>query len=151
MQLTSPAFNNGSQIPTKYGYNHENINPPLKIDNVPINTKSLVLIMEDPDALPAVGKIWVHWTLWNISPNTSEIKENSFPSECVQGLNDFRDNGYGGPAPPDKEHTYFFKLYAINKTLELSKDSTKKTLEESFHNNIIENCILTGKYSPKQT
>ena len=149
VKLSSTAFMAGSTIPTKYGYKHENINPPLKIEHIPKNTVSLVLIMDDPDALSAVGKIWVHWLLWNISPQTSEIKENSIPTGCVQGLTDFGEIGYGGPAPPDKEHTYYFKLYALNKILEIKEGSSKKDIENKISSNIIEECVLKGKYSPQ--
>jgi Raf kinase inhibitor-like YbhB/YbcL family protein len=149
MKLTSTAFNDGSTIPKKYGYNYQNVNPPLKIENIPDETKSLVLIMDDPDALTAVGKIWVHWTLWNLSPDTSNIQGNVIPDNCIQGINDFGENGYGGPAPPDKEHTYYFRLYAINKILDLSPESSKKDIENQLQQTILEECILTGKYSPQ--
>ena len=149
MKLTSSAFSDGSIIPKKYGYNYQNVNPPLKIENIPSNTKSLVLIMDDPDALSAVGKIWVHWTLWNIPPNISEIPENSFPVDSVQGVTDFGQIGYGGPAPPDKKHTYFFKLYAINKTLELKSNSLIKDIETQLSDCIIAECVLRGTYAPQ--
>ena len=149
MKLTSSAFNNGSTIPTKYGYHFENVNPPLKIENIPDNTKSLVLIMDDPDALSAVGKVWVHWTLWNISPQTSEIHENSIPTNSVEGLTDFEKIGYGGPAPPDKEHSYFFRLYAIDRVLNLKEGSSKNMIQEEMFNSIIEECYLTGVYAPQ--
>jgi Raf kinase inhibitor-like YbhB/YbcL family protein len=149
MKLTSPAFNDGSIIPKKYGYNYQNVNPPLKIENIPDETKSLVLIMDDPDALTAVGKIWVHWTLWNISPQTLEIDENSIPKNCIEGLTDFGEIGYGGPAPPDKEHTYIFKLYALDSILDISKNSTKPDVENVIKNHIITEAKLTGKYSPQ--
>ena len=148
MKLTSPAFNDGSIIPKKYGYKYENINPPIKIENIPENTKSLVLIMDDPDALLAVGKVWIHWTLWNISPNISEIKENSIPVNSVQGLTDFGEIGYGGPAPPDKEHTYIFRLYAIDSIIELDEGSSKNKIDEEIKNHVISETILTGKFSP---
>ena len=150
MKLTSPAFTNDSTIPSKYAYNHGNISPPLKIENVPGNAQSLVLIMDDPDALLAVGKVWVHWTLWNIPPQTSEINENSIPINSIQGLTDFGRIGYGGPAPPDKEHTYFFKLYAIDKILDKNSNLSKKEIENQIQNNIIEECVLMGKYAPSQ-
>ena len=149
MKLTSPAFKNNSTIPTKYGYNHGNISPPLKIENIPDNTKSLVLIMDDPDALPAVGKVWIHWTLWNIPPEISEINENTIPTNCIQGLTDFKEIGYGGPAPPDKEHTYIFKLFAINSILNLDSGSTKNQIENEIKNHIISIAELKGKYSPQ--
>ena len=84
MNLESPAFANKGIIPRKYGYKNENLSIPLKISEVPENTKSLVLIMDDPDAMTAVGKVWVHWVLWNISPNTKEISENSIPENSVE-------------------------------------------------------------------
>jgi len=101
--LESKAFDNGGVIPRKYGYKNGNHSPPLKISGVPENTSSLALIMDDPDAMGAVGKVWVHWVLWNINPNTMELKENSIPSNCLEGKTDFGEIGYGGPAPPDKE------------------------------------------------
>ena len=87
--LESSAFKNGKEIPKKYGYKNININPPLKIKGVPKNTKSLVIIMDDPDAMGAVGKIWVHWVIWNITPSTTEIKEDSIPSDAIEGKTDF--------------------------------------------------------------
>ena len=112
--------------------NYGNSSPPLTIEGVPENTISLALIMDDPDAMGAVGKVWVHWVLWNIEPDTIEVKENSIPSNSVEGETDFGEVGYGGPAPPDKEHTYIFKLYALDKKLELKKGSTKKEIEETM-------------------
>ena len=148
MELSSPAFNNGSIIPRKYGFKYENFNPPLNIKNIPTDTKSLVLIIDDPDALDAVGKIWTHWIVWNISPDTTHIPENSFPKNSIQGKTDFEKIGYGGPAPPDKEHTYIFHLYALNKKLDNQEGSTKEDIIESMKNFIIAQTILTGRYSP---
>jgi len=146
--LESEAFENGSIIPKKHGYKHGNVSPPLKIINVPENTMSLALIMDDPDAMAAVGKIWVHWVLWNIDPKTTTLKENSIPSNSIEGETDFGEIGYGGPAPPDKEHTYIFKLYALNQKLEISKGSTKQQIEEAMTNHIITKTVLKGRYSP---
>ena len=146
--LQSEVFENGGVIPKKYGYKNGNISPPLKINSVPKNTASLALIMDDPDAMGAVGKVWVHWVLWNINPNTLEIKENSIPQECIEGETDFGEIGYGGPAPPDKEHTYIFKLYALDQKLETAKGSTKKQIEEDMKNHIIAETRLEGRYSP---
>ena len=98
MKLESYAFENGKVIPRKYGYKIENLSPPLQISEIPEGTKSLVLIMDDPDAMVAVGKVWVHWVLWNISPNTKEIHENTIPKDSIEGNNDFDIIGYGGPA-----------------------------------------------------
>ncbi len=146
--LESEAFENGGVIPRKYGYKNGNQSPPLKISGVPENTLSLVLIMDDPDAMGAVGKVWVHWVLWNITPNIVELKENSIPSDCLEGETDFGEICYGGPAPPDKEHTYIFKLYALDQKLDSDKGSTKKQIEESMKNHIIAETRLEGKYSP---
>ncbi len=146
--LESEAFDSGGVIPRKYGYKNGNQSPPLKISGIPENTSSLALIMDDPDAMGAVGKVWVHWVLWNIESNVVEFKENSIPSDCFEGETDFGEIGYGGPAPPDKEHTYIFKLYALDQKLDADKGSTKKQIEESMKNHIIAETRLEGKYSP---
>ena len=148
MILESTAFEDGGTIPRKYGYKNDNLSTPLKISEVPKDTKSLVLIMDDPDAMSAVGKVWVHWVLWNISPEISEISENSIPHGSMEGKSDFNEIGYGGPAPPDKEHVYIFKLYALDTNLNLKKDSTKKEIEESMNQHIITETKLKGKFAP---
>ena len=148
LKLSSSAFDFGKMIPKKYGYKHGNTSPPLSIDGIPENTLSLALIMDDPDAMGAVGKVWVHWVLWNIAPDTVELKENSIPSNSVEGETDFGEIGYGGPAPPDKEHTYIFKLYALDKELDLKKGSTKKVVEEAIKDHIIEETKLEGTFAP---
>ena len=149
MKLTSLAFDNGSIIPSKYGYNHGNISPPLTIENIPDDTKSLVLIMDDPDALRAVGKVWTHWVLWNISPDCKFINENTIPENSIEGKNDFEEIAYGGPAPPDKEHRYVFKLYALKSILTNPKGSTKQDIEKSMKDQILFKTELHGKYSPQ--
>jgi len=148
MKLTSTAFENGGTIPRKYGYKNDNYSPPLTITEIPKEAKSLALIMDDPDAMGAVGKIWVHWVVWNIDTNSTEIKENSLPAGSVEGTTDFNEVGYGGPAPPDKEHTYVFKLYALDEKLNLQKGSTKKQLEDAMNGHILSETKLEGKYAP---
>jgi Raf kinase inhibitor-like YbhB/YbcL family protein len=148
LSLESIAFEDGQVIPKKFGYKHGNLSLPLKITNIPENTQSLVLIMDDPDAMGAVGKIWVHWVVWNIEPKNTEFKENHIPSGAIEGETDFGEIGYGGPAPPDKEHTYIFKLYALDKKLDNKKGSTKKEIESAMKNHIISETILKGKYAP---
>ena len=149
MKLISPFFENGGIIPKKCGYKHGNISPPLEILDIPKETKSLVLIMDDPDAMGAVGKIWNHWILWNISPDTSVINENQIPVDSQPGLNDFDEIGYGGPAPPDKEHTYVFKLFAIDKNLTISKNISKNQLEKYIKSSILAESVLHGRFSPQ--
>ena len=148
LKLSSSAFENQSSIPVKYGYKKGNTSPPLTISGIPDNAKSLALIMDDPDAMGAVGKIWVHWLMWNIPVNTSEIPEGTVPQNSVEGKTDFGEVGYGGPAPPDKTHTYVFKLYALDTMLNLSKGASKSDLELAMKDHIIEQTTLKGKYSP---
>jgi len=148
MILESLAFENGGTIPQKYGYKNENLSIPLKISEIPEGTKSLALIMDDPDAMGVVGKVWVHWVLWNISPNTKEILENSIPEDSIEGKTDFGEIGYGGPAPPDKKHTYIFKLYALDIALNLKQGSTKTEVEELMKKHIITKTKLEGRFAP---
>jgi len=149
MILTSSVFDNGETIPQKYGYKNKNLSIPLKISDIPEGTKSLALIMDDPDAMSVAGKVWVHWVLWNISPDIKEIQENSIPKNFVEGKTDFDEIGYGGPAPPDKEHTYIFKLYALDTMLNLKQGSTKTEVEESMKEHIITEVKLEGKFAPQ--
>ena len=146
--LESKAFSNNSEIPRKHGYKNGNVSPPLTIKGVPNGTQSLALIMDDPDAMGAVGKVWVHWVMWNIEPNTSEISEGKVPSGASEGNTDFGEKGYGGPAPPDKRHTYVFKLYALDNKLDIPSSSTKKDIEKSIENHILAEAILKGTYAP---
>ncbi len=146
--LESSAFSSGGEIPKKYGYKFDNLNPPLKIDGVPSDSKSLAIIMDDPDAMGAVGKVWVHWVIWNIEPNVTDISEGSSPSGSIEGKTDFGEIGYGGPAPPDKRHTYVFKLYALKTKLDLPKGSTKAELEKAMNGQIIAETSFTGTFAP---
>ncbi|MGI0004641.1 MAG: YbhB/YbcL family Raf kinase inhibitor-like protein [Candidatus Nitrosotenuis sp.] len=148
MILESPAFKDGTEIPEKHGYKKDNSSPPLKIKEVPSNAKSLVLIMDDPDAMGAVGRLWVHWVVWNIDPNTSEIAESSIPKGAIEGTTDFGKVGYGGPAPPDKRHVYVFKMYALNSKLSLQKGSNKKQVEDAMQDHIIAQTSLCGTFVP---
>ncbi|MGQ0606808.1 MAG: YbhB/YbcL family Raf kinase inhibitor-like protein [Candidatus Nitrosotenuis sp.] len=148
MILQSPSFEDGKEIPKKYGYKNGNVSPPLIIKEIPPETKSLVLIMDDPDAMGAVGKVWIHWVVWNIDTKESEIKESHLSKDAVEGITDFGEIGYGGPAPPDKRHTYVFKLYALNSKLSLRRGATKKQVEEAMQNHIIAQTLLSGTYAP---
>ncbi|MEM2785453.1 MAG: YbhB/YbcL family Raf kinase inhibitor-like protein [Candidatus Nitrosotenuis sp.] len=148
MILESPAFKDGGEIPKKYGYKNDNVSPPLKIRDIPSDAKSLVLIMDDPDAMGAVGKLWVHWVVWNIDPKTSEIAEASVPKGAIEGTTDFGSIGYGGPAPPDKRHTYIFKLYALNSKISLQKGANKKQVEDAMQDHIIAQTSLHGTFAP---
>jgi len=146
--LESSVFSTGGEIPRKHGYKNGNVSPPLLISGLPQETKSLALIMDDPDAMAAVGKVWVHWIIWNIEPSTTKILEGSPPSGSVEGKTDFGEIEYGGPAPPDKRHTYIFKLYALKSKIDLPKGSTKDQLEKSIKDEILAEAILKGTYAP---
>ena len=146
--LESSAFTSGGEIPKKYGYKYDNQSPPLKIGYVPSDSKSLALVMDDPDAMSAVGKVWVHWIVWNIEPAITEISEDSSSSGSIEGKTDFGEIGYGGPAPPDKRHTYVFKLYALKTKIDLEKGSTKSELEKAMSGQIISQTSLKGTFAP---
>ena len=146
--LVSSAFNSGEEIPKKYGYKYDNLNPPLQISSIPSDSKSLALVMDDPDAMGAVGKVWVHWVLWNIDPTITDISEGSSPSGSIEGKTDFGEIRYGGPAPPDKRHTYVFKLYSLKTKLDLPEGSTKAELEKAMSGKIISQVTLKGTFAP---
>lgn len=143
MKITSSAFEHNSRIPQKYTCDGENINPPLSFSDIPPNTKSLTLIMDDPDA---PTKTWVHWIVYNIGSQTSEVKENSVPQNGIEGVTDFGNKGYGGPCPPSGTHRYFFKLYALDSMIDLPEGANKKMLEEKIHRQIIDKAELVGLY-----
>ncbi len=148
MRLSSPSFSDGEAIPEKYGYTEENVNPPLKIEDVPEEAESLVLLMDDPDAVEPAGKVWDHWTVWNIDSDTTEIPEGSVPSGAVEGKTDYGETGYGGPNPPDKEHAYRFRLFALDEELDMPESSTKKDVEEAMEDKVLAEAKLTGTYAP---
>lgn len=143
VKILSPAFLNNQQIPSKYTCDGENINPPLLLSEIPDNAKSLVLIVDDPDA---PSKIWVHWVVFNINPATTEIAENSVPEGGIEGMTDFGNTGYGGPCPPSGNHRYFFKLYALDSILSLPQYSDKKAVEEAMQGHILDSAELVGLY-----
>lgn len=146
MRIKSPAFEEGKEIPQVYTCQGKNINPPLEFYDIPESAKSLVLIMDDPDA---PNGTFLHWLAWNISPNISKFDEGIVPKEIEQGLNGAGKKGYLGPCPPSGTHRYFFKLYAINKKLSVYPGVTKKELEHEINNSLIEKAQLIGMYQKK--
>ena len=146
MRLISSDFDDGGEIPRECGYKNGNAEPDLSVPEYPDGTKSLALIMDDPDAKAAVGKVWVHWVAWNIDP-TIEL-DDVVDHLSIEGMTDFGEVGYGGPAPPDKRHTYVFKLYALDSELDLPDKSTKADVEKAMEGHIIEHTQLTGTYAP---
>lgn len=148
MKLTSSAFSEGGKIPAKYTCDGTNLNPPLAFSDVPAKAKGLVLIMDDPDAVKPAGKVWDHWVVFNIPPTTTEISEGKNPSG-VLGRNTRGNNTYGGPCPPDREHRYFFKLYALDTELKLPEGSSKAEVENAMEGHILAEVKLMGRYERK--
>jgi Raf kinase inhibitor-like YbhB/YbcL family protein len=144
MKITSPAFVEGGNIPKKYTCDGNDISPPLQIQGVPAAAKSLVLIVDDPDAPRGT---WNHWLVWNIDPATAGIAENSVPPKALQGKTDFGTAKYGGPCPPSGVHRYFFKLYALDTVLALPAGSTRDALEKALAKHILAQGTLMGRYS----
>lgn len=147
MQITSPEFEHQKQIPGKYTCDGENINPPLQFSGIPQQAKSLVLIVDDPDA--PMGT-WVHWIVYNIPPSITEIKENSILNG-IEAKTSFGKTGYGGPCPPSGSHRYFFKLYALDNELQIPdpKKADKKIVEEHMQGHILDKAELIGIYKRK--
>lgn len=150
-KIFSSAFKPGELIPSKYTCDGLNISPPLNWTEPPLETKSFVLLNDDPDA--PIGD-WVHWIIVNIPPDIRALKEEAsskklLPKNSIEGLNDFMENNYGGPCPPSGTHRYFFKLYALDKELPLKANTTKKQLLETMKGHILAQATLIGKYKRK--
>jgi len=142
LSVKSTAFENNQPIPKKYSCDGEEVNPPLTIGGVPAGTKSLVLVVDDPDAPRGT---YDHWVVWNI-PNTGRIDENSVPG--IQGVNSSGKRSYVGMCPPSGTHRYFFKVYALNTAFVLKPESThKKDLEKAMQGHILAKGELIGLYS----
>lgn len=147
IKVSSPKFAEGATIPIEYTCDDENINPPLSISGVPKEAKSLALIVDDPDA--AFGT-FAHWVLWNIFPDTTEIKERETPVGAAVGKNDFNLEKYRGPCPPNSIHRYFFRIYALDTILTLPAGSYREDLLKSIKGHVIAEGQLMGKYSRYQ-
>jgi Raf kinase inhibitor-like YbhB/YbcL family protein len=151
MTLESPAFKQNGHIPSKYTCEGEDVSPPLAWEDVPDGAKSLVLIVDDPDAPdPKAPKmVWVHWIVYNLPPDTESLPENAgktrLPQGALLGFNDFKKTGYGGPCPPIGRHRYFHKLYALDIALDL-KGATKSRIEQAMHGHVLANAELIGTY-----
>lgn len=140
LTVSSKVFEMDSEIPGKYTCEGANVNPPIDIQDIPQEAKSLVLMVEDPDT---PGGSWLHWLVWNIPP-TRHIRESTIPG--VQGVNDFGVNIYGGPCPPSGTHHYHFKVYALDTVLDLAEGSTRSEVELAMDNHILAFGSLVGLY-----
>jgi len=149
MEIKSSVFDEGGMIPKRYTCDDADISPPLSWTGAPEGTKSFALISDDPDA--PVGT-WVHWVIFNMPANVSELPEmvppsKSLPDGTKQGTNDFRKIGYGGPCPPGGTHRYYFKLYALDTELNLDAGATKADVTRAMQGHILAECHLMGRYS----
>lgn len=144
MILRSPAFAQGGRIPSRHTCDGENIYPPLEFSEVPENTRSLALVVEDPDA---PNGIWLHWLVWNIDPATRAIEPGKAPAGSVEGVTSFGQTGYGGPCPPSGVHRYFFILYALDSLLDVPAGADRSDFESACDGHIISRADLIGIYS----
>lgn len=143
MTIASPSFANNTFIPAKYTCDGGNMSPSLSFSDIPKETKSLALIVDDPDA---PSKTWVHWTVFNLHPGTTTFPEGFVPDGNIEGMTDFGKPGYGGPCPPSGTHHYHFKLYALDTSLVLGRSATKEDIEEAMKGHILEKAELIGLY-----
>lgn len=150
MKIESSAFQHNQSIPAKYTCDGQNMNPPLTFSDVPSDAKSLVLIVEDPDVPKSIRPdgMWDHWLIWNMPPDTNGIAEGETPKGIV-GKNTGGQFAYQGPCPPDRQHRYFFKLYALGTTVTLDPSATKQDLEKAMAGHILTSAELIGLYSRK--
>lgn len=147
MTISSPVFNNLGEIPSVYACEGDGINPPLEISDVPTACKSLVLIIDDPDA---PNGVFDHWIIWNIDPQTYEIFEDSTPKEANFGLNSGGTTDYVPPCPPEGEHHYRFLLFALKEKLNLPSGADRDQLEEAMNELIIDKALLIGTYTSEK-
>jgi len=143
MKLESIAFENGEMIPEKFTCDGEGVNPSLSLLEIPPEARSLALVVDDPDSPSGT---FVHWTVWNIAPDTEEIRENSVPVDATEGKTDFGQIGFGGPCPHTGLHRYFFRLYALSSPLDLPSGSSREELRNAMEEKIIAEAEFMGKY-----
>jgi Raf kinase inhibitor-like YbhB/YbcL family protein len=151
LKITSPAFANGAVIPTKYACDGDKVNPALVFGGVPSGAKSLALIIDDPDvpkSLIPSGE-FVHWLVWDIAPNSKGIPEAD-PTAATKGLNGTGKPGYYPPCPPDREHRYFFRLYALDTMFGSVKITNKADLLAAMKGHIVGQAVLMGRYNKKK-
>jgi len=146
ISISSQAFQAGGDIPAKFTCNGTNVSPELQISGVPNEAKSLVLIVDDPDAPRG---LFTHWIVWNIDPKTMRVSENSAPAGAVQGTSDFGKRNYGGPCPPSGTHRYFFKIFALDTKPELKPSARRAELDAAMRGHILAQGELMARYSHK--
>ena len=146
MKITSSAFQEGGNIPSKFTCDGSDTSPPLQITGVPSEAKSLALITDDPDA---PSGLFTHWLVWNIPPQTNSIAEGSAP-KGMDGTNDFGKSGYRGPCPPPGTHRYSFKIFALDRELDLSSAAKRSQVDAAMKGHVIAQGELIGRYVRKK-
>ncbi|HTD67472.1 MAG TPA: YbhB/YbcL family Raf kinase inhibitor-like protein [Candidatus Limnocylindria bacterium] len=148
MRITSSSFRDEEHIPRQYSRYGEDKSPPLHIEGVPANARSLVLIVDDPDATRG---LFTHWIVFNIDPKTTDIGEDHVPEGARQGANGWGESQYGGPRPPSDDHRYFFRLYALDAELDLPRGSTRATIESAMRAHVLDTAELMGRFAAPET
>src|SRR5262249_6574786 len=146
MKITSSAFQHGGNIPSKFTCDGGNTSPPLEVAGVPSGAKTLVLIADDPDA---PSGLFTHWLVWNIPSQTNSIAEGSAP-KGVHGTNDFGKSGYGAPCPPSGTHRYYFRVFALDRELDLRSGAKRSELDAAMKGHVIAQGELVGRYAKKK-
>ena len=146
MKITSSAFQEGTNIPSKFTCDGADTSPPLQIADIPSEAKGLALIVDDPDASSG---LFTHWTVWNIPPQTSAVGGGSAP-QGVQGTNDFGKSGYGGPCPPSGTHRYCFKIFALDRELDLPSGAKRGQVDAAMKGHVVGQGELMGRYYRKK-
>jgi Raf kinase inhibitor-like YbhB/YbcL family protein len=141
INISSPAFEPGQPIPAQYSYKGENISPALLFTQIPDGTKSLALIVDDPDS---PSGLWTHWVVWNLPANTTSIEAGKLPSGAVQGQNSFGHVRYDGPVPPSGTHRYFFRVYALATVLNLPAGSDRAALSRAMQGPLMNSGYVIG-------
>ena len=146
IKVTSSAFREGGNIPSKFTCDGSDTSPPLQITGFPSEAKSLVLIADDPDA---PSGLFTHWLIWNIPPQTNSVAEGSAP-KGVQGTNDFGKSGYRGPCPPPGTHRYSFKIFALDRELDLRSGAKRSQVDAAMKGHVIAQGELVGRYARRK-
>lgn len=150
LSISSPAFEDGGSIPRRFGYEQQNVNPPLEISGVPNDAKALAVVIDDPDAKAVTGQMWDHWVVWNVPPDQKAIPEDWNPSDegAVEGRNDYGEEQYGGPNPPNETHEYRFQVYALDTELGIAERSHADQLRTAMHGHVLDEAELHSTYRP---
>ena len=144
LKITSSVFQDGGEIPSKFTCDGTDASPQLHLDGAPPAAKSLALIMDDPDA---PGGSFTHWIVWNIDPKTNEIGQGGAPAGAIQGRNDFGKSGYGGPCPPSGTHRYYFRIFTLDRMLDLKSSAKRAELDSAIRGHVLAKAELMGRYS----